>query len=176
MLSKCFLGLCFLTWHLNFPFHYPSIYFLLQPPYTSNQKATKKEIIHTNNELFFAAQITKLRNIIGWVIKTSSLSWSIRLLEGCCKCMSVSLGTFRKSWRNSLIASAGCIVFKMKFQSHSTQWCWSIDSWSFCLLYLFILFWSSVCQSSFTFETRLEIPVSSIQTVLTSSFWTLMSP
>lgn len=175
MLSKCFLGLCFLTWHLNFPFHYPSIYFLLQPPYTSNQKATKKEIIHTNSELFFAAQITKLRNIIGWVIKTS-LSWSIRLLEGCCKSMSVSLGTFRKSWRNSLIASAGCIVFKMKFQSHSTQWCWSIDSWSFCLLYLFILFWSSVCQSSFTFETRLEIPVSSIQTVLTSSFWTLMSP
>lgn len=175
MLSKCFLGLCFLTWHLNFPFHYPSIYFLLQPPYTSNQKATKKEIIHTNSELFFAAQITKLRNIIGWVIKTS-LSWSIRLLEGCCKSMSVSLGTFRKSWRNSLIASAGCIVFKMKCQSHSTQWCWSIDSWSFCLLYLFILFWSSVCQSSFTFETRLEIPVSSIQTVLTSSFWTLMSP
>lgn len=175
MLSKCFLGLCFLTWHLNFPFHYPSIYFLLQPPYTSNQKATKKEIIHTNSELFFAAQITKLRNIIGWVIKTS-LSWSIRLLEGCCKSMSVSLGTFRKSWRNSLIASAGCIVFKMKFQSHSTQWCWSIDSWSFCLLYLFILFWSSVRQSSFTFETRLEIPVSSIQTVLTSSFWTLMSP
>lgn len=175
MLSKCFLGLCFLTWHLNFPFHYPSIYFLLQPPYTSNQKATKKEIIHTNSELFFAAQITKLRNIIGWVIKTS-LSWSIRLLEGCCKSMSVSLGTFRKSWRNSLIASAGCIVFKMKFQSHSTQWCWSIDSWSFCLLYLFILFWSSVRQSSFTFETHLEIPVSSIQTVLTSSFWTLMSP
>lgn len=175
MLSKCFLGLCFLTWHLNFPFHYPSIYFLLQPPYTSNQKATKKEIIHTNSELFFAAQITKLRNIIGWVIKTS-LSWSIRLLEGCCKSTSVSLGTFRKSWRNSLIASAGCIVFKMKCQSHSTQWCWSIDSWSFCLLYLFILFWSSVCQSSFTFETRLEIPVSSIQTVLTSSFWTLMSP